>query len=327
MDLRHIRAFIAVADALSVTRAAERLHISQPPLSRHIHQLEYELGLTLFVRHRHGVTLTEAGQRLLERARTLDRAAAEFIGAAREVVCGDTGTLRVGIGWGLWDVVLKVRQAFGKRYPNVVVEARDAFCYTESDEQLRSHTLDLAFARPPFDAAFQLSAPLRYERIQAVIQGDSPCAARESVRLRDLAAYPLLLWDRHIAPTLYDRIFELYAIAGITPTTVPTPGAGPYNHAGLMLVASGQGVYLGYGVPLAGPNPLSGVAVKPVSDSGATIDVRVVSRKGETSPLVARFLDCVAQVFPDASAPAPDVSLPEPEPAYAVQAAPHSLLG
>ena len=61
MDFRHIRAFIAVADALSVTKAAERLHISQPPLSRHIQQLENELGLTLFVRHRQGVTLTTGG--------------------------------------------------------------------------------------------------------------------------------------------------------------------------------------------------------------------------------------------------------------------------
>ena len=67
MDFRHIRAFIAVADALSVTKAAERLHISQPPLSRHIQQLENELGLTLFVRHRQGVTLTEPGRQLLEK--------------------------------------------------------------------------------------------------------------------------------------------------------------------------------------------------------------------------------------------------------------------
>lgn len=88
MDFRHIRAFIAVADALSVTRAAERLHITQPPLTRHIHQLERELGVTLFVRHRHGVTLTRAGQELLDRARHLEAAAVEFVSAARQVVSG-----------------------------------------------------------------------------------------------------------------------------------------------------------------------------------------------------------------------------------------------
>src|SRR5262245_31943323 len=78
MDLRRVKAFIAVAETLSVTKAAERLHISQPPLSRHIHQLEEELGVMLFVRHRYGVTLTDAGQRLLEKARLLDAAASEF---------------------------------------------------------------------------------------------------------------------------------------------------------------------------------------------------------------------------------------------------------
>src|ERR687886_168912 len=99
MDFRHIRAFIAVADTLSVTKAAERLHISQPPLSRHIHQLETELGLTLFVRHRQGVTLTDAGRRLLEKARTLDMAASEFFETARTASC-TAQRIRIGIGWG-----------------------------------------------------------------------------------------------------------------------------------------------------------------------------------------------------------------------------------
>src|SRR5215510_2633576 len=108
MDFRHIKAFIAVADALSVTKAAERLHISQPPLSRHIHLLEEELGVTLFVRHRHGVTLTDAGRRLLEKARAMDSAASEFSSAAHQVSRGED-EIRIGIAWGLWDMVNRVR--------------------------------------------------------------------------------------------------------------------------------------------------------------------------------------------------------------------------
>src|SRR5215211_8852046 len=116
MDLRHVRAFLAVADALNVTRAAERLHISQPPLTRHIRQLEAELGVTLFVRHRHGVTLTDAGKRLLEKARTLDRAAAEFVATAKLNGQRDSQIVRVGIGWGLWDVVNDVRVEFMRQH-------------------------------------------------------------------------------------------------------------------------------------------------------------------------------------------------------------------
>jgi DNA-binding transcriptional LysR family regulator len=298
MDFRHIRAFIAVADALSVTKAAERLHITQPPLTRHIHQLEEELGVTLFVRHRHGVTLTQVGKLLLERARTLDAAATEFVSAARQTVCGDAGTVRVGIGWGLWDLVHKVRVEFAKQFPQVTVEATDAFCHLEADEQLRNRSLDVVFARPPHDQGLDVSEPIVFEAIQAIISDDGPLAAQETVSIADLASQPLLLWDRHIAPVLYDRMLELYARAGVTPSMIPTPGAGPYNHAGMMLVASGRGVYLGYGVPLTGPQEPGGVAVRPLNDPGAIIEVCAVSRRDESSPIVARFLETVWRVFP-----------------------------
>lgn len=297
MDLRHIRAFLAVADASSVTRAAERLHITQPPLTRHLHQLEEELGVTLFVRHRHGVKLTEAGKQLLEKARRVDAAAVEFVAAAKHAGRGEA-SLQVGIGWGLWDAVHKVRVAFSARFPHVIVRATDAFCSIEAGEQLASGALDVVFARPPYDAAWRVSEPILREPIQAIISDDSPLARRETVSIADLVTYPLLLWERHIAPALYDQMLGLYARADAHPPMIPTPGAGPFNHAGLMLVASGKGVYLGYGVPQTAPQPPSGVAVRPLSDPGAMIDVCVVSRPGDASEIVSGFLECVAQVYP-----------------------------
>ncbi len=303
MDFRHVRAFIAVADALSVTKAAERLHISQPPLSRHIHQLENELGTTLFVRHRQGVTLTEAGRLLLEKARTLDAAALDFSATAKQAAAAELHRIRIGIGWGLWDVVNKVRVEFAKNCPNVSIEATDAYCWYDSDEQLRNRSLDVAFARPPFDPSFQISEPIFHEPIQAILSDDSPLAALKTLRIRELASEPLLLWDRQIAPVLYDKILDLYARSGITPRTIPTPDAGPFNHAGIMQVASGRGIYLGYGIPLTGPQPASGVAVRPISDPGATIEVCVVSRKAESSRIVTEFLECVWRAFPREARP------------------------
>ena len=298
MDFRHIKAFIAVADTLSVTKAAERLHISQPPLSRHIHQLEEELGLTLFLRHRHGVTLTDDGRRLLEKARALDAAGTEFREIARQMARGEQNRMRIGIGWGLWDVVNRLRVEFSKQHPNVTFEVRDVYCADDVHEQLKTSALDVVFARPPFDDTLVAAAPIFHERIQAVIADDSPLALRQEVRIRDLANVPLLLWDRHMSPALYDRVLELYARHGMVAPMVPTPGAGPYNHAGLMMVASGKGVYLCLGVPLTSPQPASGVAVLPVVDPGATIEVCVASRKGEVSPLVGQFLDCVWETYP-----------------------------
>jgi len=298
MDFRHIKAFIAVADALSVTKAAERLHISQPPLSRHIHQLEEELGLTLFLRHRQGVTLTEDGRRLLDKARALDAAGTEFSNTARQMARGEENRIRIGIGWGLWDVVNRLRVEFTKLRPDVTFEVRDVYCSDDCQEQLKSSMLEVVFTRPPFDETVLDVVPVFHERIQAVVSDDSPLATLQEVRIRDLANTTLLLWDRHMGPALYDKVLDLYARLGISPTMTPTPGAGPYNHAGLMLVASGKGVYLCLGVPLTSPQPASGVAVLPVADPGATIEVCVAIRKGETSSLVHQFLECVWHSYP-----------------------------
>ena len=303
MDFRHIKAFIAVADALSVTKAAERLHISQPPLSRHIHQLEEELGLTLFLRHRHGVTLTEDGKRLLDKARALDAAGTEFSETARQMARGEESRIRIGIGWGLWDVVNRLRVEFTKQHPDMTFEVRDVYC----SDRLRG-------------AAEGLDARRRVHET-AVRRGDRRCGAdlprahpgrrrrRQPAGLAGrtcgFATWPTCrcccgtgTWRRRSTT----RVLELYARHGMTPPMVATPGAGPYNHAGLMMVASGKGVYLCLGVPLTSPQPASGVAVLPVGDPGATIEVCVASRKGETSHLVGQFLDCVWEYLPAAAA-------------------------
>src|SRR5262245_54879612 len=176
MDFRHIKAFIAVADALSVTKAAERLHISQHPLSRHIHQLEEELGLTLFLRHRHGVTLTEDGKRLLDKARALDAAGTEFSETARQMAGGEENRIRMGIGWGLWDLVNKLRIEFSKQRPDVTFEVRDVYCSDDCQDQLKTSALDVVFTRPPFDEHVLDVVPVFHERIQAVVADDSPLA-------------------------------------------------------------------------------------------------------------------------------------------------------
>ena len=300
MDFRHLRAFIAVAEEASVTRAAERLHISQPPLSRHIRQLEEELGVTLFIRHHQGVTITDAGRQLLEKARSLDAAATDFIETAGQSKRADSNRIRIGIGWGLWDEVNRIRVECARQFPAMTIEASDAFCAEDYNEQLRNRSLDFVFARPAFDTSCLEAVTLFRERLVAVVGGDSPLAARKTVRLQGLASEPLLLWDRHMMPVLFDKVLDLYAKAGIAPKTIPTPAAGPYNHAGIMTVASGNGVYVCIGIPLTSPQPAGGVAVVPISDPDATIDVCVAWRKSESSPTILQFLECVWQVYPAA---------------------------
>jgi DNA-binding transcriptional LysR family regulator len=307
VNFRHVRAFIAVAEEASITRAAERLHISQPPLSRQIQQLEEEIGITLFVRHRHGVTLTEAGRELLQKARLLDASAADFFDAACQSKSGGSNRVRAGIAWGLWEALNRIRVECARWPAGVTIETTDVHCLDQYNEQLRTSALDVVFARPPFDTTCLDSAPLFQDRIVAVMSDNHPLALRKTVRIRDLAHEPLLLWDRHIMPGLYDKVLELYAAAHISTKMIPTPGAGPYNHAGMMLAASGKGLYLCIGIPLTSPQPPSGVAVVPISDADATIDVCVAWRKSEASPMVLQFLECVWRVFPQAR-PAPAIT-------------------
>ena len=111
MDLRDIRAFIAIAEEQSFTRAARRLFVSQPPLTRQIHGLEEELGVTLFVRSKQGAQLTEEGRLLLDKARDLSAHATEFMNVARSLQNREVGVIRIGIAWRLWELVNRVRHA------------------------------------------------------------------------------------------------------------------------------------------------------------------------------------------------------------------------
>jgi DNA-binding transcriptional LysR family regulator len=298
MDLRHLTAFLTVAEELSVTRAAERLHMSQPPLSRSLRQLETELGVTLFVRHRHGVALTDEGRTLLEAGRRLQAAANDFLDVARNVTSSDVHRLRIGIANGLWEAVNSVRVAYTREGERAGIEVKDVDCEKVYEQELRERTLDVTFARAPHQRAYLRVEPLFSEQMVVVLNANHPLARRSSLRVRDIAEEPLLLWDRHVLPGAYDLMLELFERDGSHPPMRPTPGAGPYNQAGLMLVAEGSGIYIGIDAPPSTPRVAGGVAIVPLEEPGARIDVCVVCRKNETSPPILRFMECARQVFP-----------------------------
>src|SRR5580765_1453297 len=170
MDFRHLRAFIAVAEESSVTKAAVRLHISQPPLSRHIRQLEEELGMTLFVRHRQGVRLTEAGAALLEKAKVLAAAASDFYETAGQTTRSEANRIRIGIGWGLWETVNKVRVASARQFANIAVEASDLLCTEQQSEMLQNRTLDLVLAQAALAGDGLERRPGEHQVVRAILQ-------------------------------------------------------------------------------------------------------------------------------------------------------------
>lgn len=295
MDLRHISAFVAVAEERSFTRASRRLHISQPPLSRHVRQLEEELGVVLFVRRRDGIELTAEGRVLLEKARMATTAIADLQGTARSVKDQRTRGVSVGIGWGLWNALDRIRAHHAKKFPEMRISA-DNLC-SERGTEGRERQFDIVLLRTPLDEAQYESDLLFEERFIAIVSSTHPLASRKSVRLSELASDPLLMYERCVGPAVYDKTLALCTTSGIRLRMLEAQPP-PYAPAAMMLVASRQGFYIGIASPFTQTHRASGVAVVPLDEPNARLEVRICWRKNESSRNVREFLRSARDVFP-----------------------------
>jgi DNA-binding transcriptional LysR family regulator len=293
MDLRHLRAFVTVAEEGTFTKAAARLHISQPPLSKQVRQLEQELGVTLFVRRRDGVELTRDGTMLLDRAQTALTAVGEFENCCKAVTARGRA-LRVGIGWGLWEAVEKIRSHHTARFPDVRIAGED-MCTERGSMQERR--IDVAVVRRPVDDVLYESETLFAEQFVVLIAETHRLAARASLRLSDLIDEPLLMYDRALGPGVYDKTLALYQASSLQPHAVWGQPP-PYAQGAMMLVASGEGYYVGIASPFTQTHRASGVAVVPLDEPDARLDVRIAWKKGDTSRAVREFVRSARAVFP-----------------------------
>ena len=298
MDLRHLRAFVAVAEEGTFTKAALRLHISQPPLSKQVRQLERELGTTLFVRRRDGIELTRDGTMLLERAQRALAAFREFEDFTKSV-SARARPVRVGIGWGLWEALERIRSHHATRFPDVRISAEE-LCSDRSSPQPRR--FDVAVCRTPLDDELYDSQTLFEEQFIVLLATTHPLAARTSIKLAELAAEPLLMYERCVGPAVYDKTLDLFRAASVRPRFVPGQPP-PYSQAAMMLVASGEGYYVGIASRFTQTHRVSGVAVVAVDEPGARLDVRIAWRKVETSRAIREFVRSARAVFPSSAEP------------------------
>jgi DNA-binding transcriptional LysR family regulator len=283
VELRHVRYFLAVAEHLNFSKAAQQLHIAQPPLSRQIQQLEADLGVVLFLRNKRHVELTRAGQVFLDEARKLVVQAGHAAEAARHAQKGESGGVRIGIASGLGGVAGRAVAEHCRRFPATNIECKDVFSTVQNDA-LHKREIDVGFLRPPVDQK-NLDCELLFEEEFVVILPKAHrLAKRKSLRLKDVADEPLIVFDRKFSSGLYDKILGLYSRQGLTPHfTVAHVEA--HEEAGAIMVATGKAIFIG-----------AGASVR-LNETEAKIDVYMAWRKDEESAAVLSFLDSVRRVL------------------------------
>ncbi len=284
MELRHLRYFMVVAEERHFGRAAQRLHMSQPPLSRQIQSLEAELGLQLFDRSRRGVAVTPAGAALFARGRAVFDAVDQAVEAAHRASAGEIGRVAIGYVSSLAYVGLgELLRAFRASAPDVDVVVREA-PPQEQIEALVDGRLDVGFLRGPIAEPELIAEVSRREALVVVLPAAHRLARRQRIDLGELAREPFVAFPRARSPSFFDALMGLCRTAGFTPRIV--------QEAPMMDLMSL--VMAGFGVAIV-PESLRQIGTKGLSFRPLTgaprADLLLVRRRDDATPAVARFLE------------------------------------
>jgi DNA-binding transcriptional LysR family regulator len=314
LELRHLRYFLAVAEELHFTRAAERLYMGQPALSARIREIERSAGTPLFRRTTRRVQLTPAGEALLPHARAAVEAAdraAEALRCARE---GLVGPLRVGLVVGTQTVLLaRVLAAYGERHPDVRVEIEE-FDFSDPSAGVRSGRVDVAFVCAPIDETGLVLEPLERAARVAVLSDRHPLAGRDAIDVAELFDDP---WP---PPNTEDRACRDFWLANEHRTAPARLGPATRSLDKLLhLLTSGQVVTLAgdWTLPFFRRPGLAVVRVRDV----APVTIALAWRVGDLPPAGARLLELARDVRAGeglraaATTPAPVAAHPRGEPA------------
>ena len=210
VELRHLRAFVAVAEELSFSRAARRLHLVQQSLSARVQQLEHELGAQLFHRTTRRVELTEAGAVLLDQARTILGLVASACEQTRRTAEGESGRLLISYTPTLVNETLpRLVAAVHERHPGVSLQMCEMW-QTESIEAVRAGRVDAGMARCAEIGEDLETVRLREEPIGVVLGERHPLAGQPLLTVAQLADSTLAIWPRQFSPDFFDQVVESF---------------------------------------------------------------------------------------------------------------------
>lgn len=293
MDVRHAQAFIAVAEELNFGRAAERLHMAQPPLSRLIRQMEDDLGVRLFARTNHWVALTPHGQAVLEPARELVMQSQRISEIVRKSLRGEVGRIRLGFGEAAVDVgVGDLARAVRAARPGIVLELRNSQYAHLGLDKLRDGSLDVLIARldvvPP---EFEFET-LAEEELLIAMAADHRLADRDFVSPTELGAEPWIVLPGGRA-TGQNRLSLLSVEGGFVPRVVQMA---PDSSTLLLLVGAGVGIAPTLSSVRENLHAREVVftSIRPAQDP---VRVRLVWRRDDPSPALAAMVALARQVY------------------------------
>ena len=292
IELRHLRYFIAVAEELNFSRAAERVHMAQPPLSAAIRQLERDLGVELFIRTTREVRLTDAGRAFLQGARRTLAEAERAAADAKRAAAGELGRLRIAYSWSTrFETLPALGRAFRASHPDVELLAQEMW-NARMPAAFASGGIDVALSLCPEIAPELELAPIRAERVVALLPESHPLARENAIPLSALADEEFVVFPRDIAPRLHDAFMAIYRRAGFEPRV-----RNESFHTGWDLGVLAE-------IPAAAVAPQTvtgglpdGVLAVAISEPTDSLETCLVWREDDTSPAVAAFVAAARSAF------------------------------
>ncbi|RTL49435.1 MAG: LysR family transcriptional regulator [Rhodocyclaceae bacterium] len=289
MEFRQLKYFTVLAEELNYGRAAAKLHISQPPLTRQIQQMEEELGVQLFLRTPKGVELTAAGQLFLEDAVNVMALMQRATERTQLAGSGHLGRIDVGIfGSAMLNVIPRLLLTFRNLYPNVDMALHN-MNKTQQIEALREKRLTIGFNRIIPESDDMVIERVLTERILVAVNRSHKFAYLREIPLPDIANQPLIVFPKIARPSFADDVIALCRAEGFHPNIVQEVED---VVTGVALVSSGFGISM---VPESGANlKLPGVVYRPLKKTPSpSIDLSCVYRKNDQSPILQAFLDII----------------------------------
>ncbi|MGB3650142.1 MAG: LysR family transcriptional regulator [Rivularia sp. (in: cyanobacteria)] len=286
MELRHLRYFVTLAEELHFGRAAEKLHIAQPPLSQQIRQLETELGFELFHRTKRKVELSEAGKVFLVEVQQIFRQLEQAIFLGRQVSRGEIGQLVIGfVSSTAYNILPDFLLHFRNNNPNINLELHEL----TTDEQLRwlqSGRIDVGFVRPPVDNNTYESKIVFKESLIVALPENHRFANQEKISLSSLINESLILFPRFLAPGLYDLIISFCQQVGFSPQLAQEA---IQMQTIVSLVAAEIGVAI---VPESLQNlRRTGVVYKSFVEETPKVSIAMIWRKNDVSVVLDKLLE------------------------------------